>query len=139
MSRGNVKRILASGCGLSSFSMRPLTRSASKGRKRLPRSHRVRIRSAGCSADVVQSRRVHEGHSRIERITAMKLSARNQLKGTVRAISPGAVNVEITIELPGGQTIVSIITKASADELKLKVGGSVYAVIKASNVILGVD
>ncbi len=69
----------------------------------------------------------------------MKLSARNQLKGTIKRITPGAVNSEIVIELPGGIEIVSIITVASAESLNLRVGQEVYAVIKASNVMIGVE
>lgn len=69
----------------------------------------------------------------------MKLSARNVLNGRIKAILPGAVNSEITVELPGGQQIISVITKASADNLQLKVGKEVYAVVKASNVMIAVD
>jgi molybdopterin-binding protein len=69
----------------------------------------------------------------------MKLSARNMLKGTVTNIIPGAVNSEVIIQLPGGAEIVSIITKESAESLELQVGKEVYAVIKASNVMVAVD
>ena len=69
----------------------------------------------------------------------MKSSARNTLKGTVKTITPGAVNTEVVIELPGGQEVVSIITKASAERLGLQVGKAAYAVVKASNVMVGVD
>jgi molybdopterin-binding protein len=69
----------------------------------------------------------------------MKLSARNILKGKVVKVIPGAVNSEIILELPGGAQVVSIITKESCDSLDLKVGKTAYAVIKASNVMIGVD
>ena len=69
----------------------------------------------------------------------MKISARNQLKGTVKSIAAGAVNSEVVIELPGGQQIVSIITKDSVENLKLAVGKPAYAVIKASEVMVAVD
>jgi molybdopterin-binding protein len=69
----------------------------------------------------------------------MKISARNMLKGKVKSITAGAVNSEILIELPGGQEIVSVITKGSADNLQLHVGKEVYAVVKASNVMIAVD
>jgi molybdopterin-binding protein len=69
----------------------------------------------------------------------MRLSARNVLKGTVKAVTPGAVNSEIVIELPGGIEVVSIITKTSTDSLGLAPGKEVYAVIKASNVMVAVD
>jgi len=69
----------------------------------------------------------------------MKISARNMLKGKVKQIKPGAVNTEVVIELPGGSEIVSIITKESAEKLGLAVGKEAYAIIKASNVIIGVE
>jgi molybdopterin-binding protein len=69
----------------------------------------------------------------------MKISARNVLKGTVKKVSPGTVNSEVLIELAGGEEIVSIITKASAKNLGLKKGKKVYAVVKASNVMIAID
>lgn len=69
----------------------------------------------------------------------MKISARNILKGKVKQVKLGAVNAEVIVELPGGAEIVSIITKESAQNLKLKKGKAVYAVIKASNVMIGVE
>jgi molybdopterin-binding protein len=69
----------------------------------------------------------------------MKISARNMLKGKVKAITPGAVNTEVVIEIAGGSEVVSIITKTSADSLGLGVGKEVYAVIKATNVMVAVD
>ncbi len=69
----------------------------------------------------------------------MKISARNMIKGKVKKITTGAVNSEIIVELPGGTEIVSIITKASAEDLGLAAGKAVYAIIKASNVIIGID
>jgi molybdopterin-binding protein len=69
----------------------------------------------------------------------MKISARNMLKGKVKSMTPGAVNSEVTIALPGGMEVVSIITKRSAKGLGLKKGKPVYAVIKASNVMIAVD
>jgi len=67
------------------------------------------------------------------------ISARNVLKGKVKRLKPGAVNVEVLVELPGGVEIVSIITKDSADRLGLVAGKEVYAVIKASNVMIATD
>ena len=74
---------------------------------------------------------------RRERI--MKISARNVLKGKVKNITAGVVNSEILIELPGGMEIVSIITKSSAERLDLAIGKEVYAVVKASNVLVALD
>jgi molybdopterin-binding protein len=69
----------------------------------------------------------------------VKLSARNQLKGKIVKLTPGAVNTEVVVELPGEQQIVSIITKTSSENLGLTVGKSVYAVIKASSVMIAID
>ncbi|MBM3142168.1 MAG: transporter [Chloroflexi bacterium] len=69
----------------------------------------------------------------------MKISARNVLKGKVKEIKPAAVNTEVTVELAGGMSVVSVITKESADKLGLTKGKEVYAVIKASNVMIAVD
>ena len=69
----------------------------------------------------------------------MKISARNVLKGTVKKVSHGAVNSEVVVELSGGAEVVSIITKTSAEQLKLAQGSQVYAVVKASNVMVAVD
>ena len=64
----------------------------------------------------------------------MKLSARNQLKGTVVSVERGAVNGVVKIEVAPGMVITSAI-----DELGLAPGVEAYAVIKASNVIVGVE
>jgi molybdopterin-binding protein len=69
----------------------------------------------------------------------MKLSARNVLKAKVKQVKHGAVNSEVILELPGKIEVVSIITKESAQNLKLAKGKAVYAVIKASNVMIAVD
>ncbi len=61
------------------------------------------------------------------------------LKGKVKAVTTGTVNTEIVVELPGGEEIVSMITKDSAERLGLKVGKEVHAVIKASNVMIATD
>ena len=67
----------------------------------------------------------------------MKISARNVFKGKVKQITEGLVNCEVIMELPGGGEVVSIITKHSAEALELAVGAEVYAVIKASDVMIG--
>jgi molybdopterin-binding protein len=69
----------------------------------------------------------------------MQISARNVLKGKIKKVTPGAVNSEIIVEVTGGVEMVSIITKSSAERLGLKVGKEVYAIVKASNVMIGVD
>jgi molybdate transport system regulatory protein len=67
-----------------------------------------------------------------------RYSARNRLAGTIAAIEPGAVNAEVVIGLPGGGLVAAIITKASANALKLDVGQRASAIFKASSVIIGV-
>ena len=69
----------------------------------------------------------------------MQTSARNVLKGKVIQVEFGAVNSEIILTLPGNIEVVSVITKSSAERLGLKPGKEVYAVIKASNVMLMTD
>jgi len=69
----------------------------------------------------------------------MRLSARNILSATVKTVTPGAVDTEVVLELAPGIQMVSIITKQSAEKLGLKPGVKAYAIVKASNVIVGVD
>ena len=70
---------------------------------------------------------------------AMKISARNIFKGTVKQIVTGAVNTEVILEIAPGVEITSIITRASAEQLGLAEGKEAYAVIKSSNVLIAVD
>ena len=69
----------------------------------------------------------------------MRISARNVLKGRIIKIVRGAVNAEVTLELPGGIQVVSIITNTSVATLGLKEGLEAYAVVKASSVMIAVD
>lgn len=69
----------------------------------------------------------------------MKISARNALKGTVTEVKEGAVTDVISIDIGDGNTVVSSITKDSAERLGIAVGKQVTAVIKASDVMLAVD
>ena len=69
----------------------------------------------------------------------MKLSARNVIAGTVKQINVGSVNDEVIVEIPGGNEIVSVITKSSVESLGLRIGSKVYAVVKANSVMLAVD
>jgi molybdopterin-binding protein len=69
----------------------------------------------------------------------MKISARNILKGKVVKFTKGAVNAEVVIELAGGAQVTSIITLESATSLAVAKGKDVYAIIKASDVMVGVD
>jgi molybdopterin-binding protein len=67
----------------------------------------------------------------------MELSARNQLAGTVRQVTLAGVMAEVEIELDGGQTVVSAITRASVERMGLREGESVVAIIKATEVLIG--
>jgi molybdate transport system regulatory protein len=69
----------------------------------------------------------------------MRLSARNQLGGTVAAIEVGAVMTVVKVDLPGGQQITSSVTKEAVEDLGLQVGSPVTAVIKSTEVLLAVD
>jgi molybdopterin-binding protein len=69
----------------------------------------------------------------------MKLSARNTLKGKIKAVDIGAVNVDVVLEIAPGIEVSAIITKKSCENLELAVGKEAYAVIKATNVMIGVD
>ena len=68
----------------------------------------------------------------------MKLSARNILKGKITEVKKGATTTHVLIDI-GGSIVTSSITNEAADELKLAKGQSAYAVIKASDVMVGVD
>ena len=67
----------------------------------------------------------------------MKISARNILPGKVTGVTKGAVNAEIVLTLRGGEIVVAIITNASADRLGLQPGTDAFAIIKASDVMVG--
>ena len=68
----------------------------------------------------------------------MKISARNQLAGTVESVKKGAVNSEVAVKLPNGTLIHAVVTNDAVLELGLKPGTPAVALIKASHVILGV-
>jgi molybdopterin-binding protein len=76
-------------------------------------------------------------HPRIEG-TAMKLSARNKLKGKIVEVRKGTTTAHVRIDI-GGQIVTAAITNESVDELKLANGQTAYAVIKASDVMVGID
>lgn len=66
------------------------------------------------------------------------LSARNKIKGTVLELNFSEVNCEVIINIGQNQTITSVITKTSAVELKLSIGCNVIAVIKSSDIMIGI-
>ncbi len=69
----------------------------------------------------------------------MRISARNQIKGTILDVTKGATTSHIRVDIGGGQIVTSSITNESVDELGLKAGGKATVVIKASDVMIGVD
>lgn len=69
----------------------------------------------------------------------MEISARNTFRGTVKDLKHGAVNTEVVVELSPDYSITSVITKESAERLQLEIGKTVFAVVKASDVMIGTD
>ncbi|HNX57892.1 MAG TPA: TOBE domain-containing protein [Spirochaetota bacterium] len=67
----------------------------------------------------------------------MELSARNQIKGKVLAVENGAVMAKVRIDIGGGNIITSLISKESVDDLELKSGDNVTAIIKSTEVMIG--
>jgi molybdopterin-binding protein len=69
----------------------------------------------------------------------MKISARNIIPGKVTSLRKGPISAVVTLEIAPGVEIVSSITAESATSLKLKKGQTAYAIVKASNVMIGAD
>jgi len=69
----------------------------------------------------------------------MKISARNQLKGKITEISIGAVMAKVVINIGGDISINSIITVDSLTSLNLKLGDTAYAIIKSTEVMIGIE
>jgi molybdate transport system regulatory protein len=69
----------------------------------------------------------------------MRISARNQLPGTVRTVTEGQVMAEVVVDVDGGHELVSVITAESARRLGLVPGKRVVAVIKSTEVMLAVE
>jgi molybdopterin-binding protein len=69
----------------------------------------------------------------------MKLSARNRIKGKIVEVKKGATTAHVKLDVGGGQIVTSAITNEAVDELGLAAGKDAYAVIKASDVMIGVD
>ncbi|KQM93215.1 transporter [Sphingomonas sp. Leaf22] len=67
----------------------------------------------------------------------MKLSARNQISGTITAITPGAVNGSIKVDIGGGNIVTASITEEAIADLGLATGETVTVIIKASDVMIG--
>jgi molybdopterin-binding protein len=69
----------------------------------------------------------------------MRISARNQLKGTVTEVTKGATTSHVRVDIGGGKIVTASITNEAVDELGLKVGDTAYAIVKASDVMVGLD
>jgi len=69
----------------------------------------------------------------------MKLSARNQLKGKIVGVTKGQTTAHVRIDIGGGVIVTSSITNEAVDELKLAKGQTAYAIVKASDVMIGVE
>jgi molybdopterin-binding protein len=69
----------------------------------------------------------------------MRISARNQIKGTVVEVKKGATTSHVRVDIGGGQIITSSITNEAVDELGIKAGGKATIVVKASDVMIAVD
>ncbi|HVT18072.1 MAG TPA: TOBE domain-containing protein [Thermoanaerobaculia bacterium] len=67
----------------------------------------------------------------------MQLSARNQLRGRITEVRMGAVMAEVTVDIGGGNALVSAITRASVESMGLREGLEVVAIIKATEVMIG--
>ena len=68
----------------------------------------------------------------------MKISARNQIKGTIKSVTKGQTTAHVEIDV-GGTVLMASITNEAVDTLALKPGMAAYAVVKASDVMIGVD
>jgi molybdopterin-binding protein len=69
----------------------------------------------------------------------MRISARNQIKGTVVEVKKGATTSHVRVDIGGGQVITSSITNEAVDDLGIKAGGKATVVVKASDVMIAVD
>jgi molybdopterin-binding protein len=67
----------------------------------------------------------------------MKISARNQIAGTIIGITPGAVNGTIKVDIGGGNIVTSSITEEAIADLALAIGDRVTVIVKASDVLIG--
>ncbi len=69
----------------------------------------------------------------------MRLSARNQLAGTVQSIKEGVITAEVVVKLDGGEAVVAVITVESVHSLNLKVGDKVRAIIKSTEILIATE
>jgi molybdate transport system regulatory protein len=95
----------------------------------------LNLKTGKCAYAIIKSSSVIIGKD----LDPAKLSARNILPGKIIKIHKGAVNTEMTLQLPGENTISAIITNESAHGMDVSEGEQAYAIFKASSVILGVE
>ena len=95
----------------------------------------LRLRVGGAAFALVSAASVIVTRDRTD---GFKLSARNQLAGSIKQVRTGVENTDVVIALKGGDTLLAIVTNESAKELELAEGAAVSAIFKASSVILGV-
>jgi molybdopterin-binding protein len=69
----------------------------------------------------------------------MRISARNQIKGTVVEVKKGATTSHVRVDIGGGNIMTSAITNEAVDDLGIKTGGKVTVVVKASDVMIAVE
>ena len=69
----------------------------------------------------------------------MRISARNSIKGTIKSITKGQVNSEVVLDIGNGVLLTSVITTHAAENLKLKVGNTAWALIKSTEVMIAID
>jgi molybdopterin-binding protein len=78
-------------------------------------------------------------HEIVLRGSIMRISARNQLKGTVVEVTKGATTSHVRVDIGNGQIMTSAITNEAVDDLGIKANGHVIVVVKASDVMIAVD
>ena len=69
----------------------------------------------------------------------MRLSARNQLAGTIQSIKEGVITAEVVVKLDGGEEVVAVITVESVRSLNLKLGDKVRAIIKSTEILIATE
>ena len=69
----------------------------------------------------------------------MKLSARNKLKGKITLVEEGLITARVKLDLGNGNVVTAIISREAIEDLQLKVGDVAYAVIKSTEIMIGVD
>jgi molybdopterin-binding protein len=95
---------------------------------------------AGTTVPHLVLTRGQRGRARLDSVrTMMRISARNQIKGTVTEVKKGATTSHVRVDIGNGQIITSAITNEAVDELDIKARGQVTVVVKASDVMIAVD